>query len=123
MVSKQASASATDRFAIVSVKREADAMEIAHPDPSKPASITVSFASTCRYKRSLSPHSGLIPSAVCVALSGAGNFGVCEHDRELAHDTGLAVRYFLADCSCEHLSRFFESCDQLIDIVGIVVKA
>jgi hypothetical protein len=46
---------------------EADATEMAQPEPSKLDDSIRPSAFTRKYNLSLSPHRGLIPSAVCVA--------------------------------------------------------
>jgi hypothetical protein len=47
---------------------DAEAFEIAQPDPSKARSVITSF-STCTYRLRRSPQSGLNPSAWCVGDS------------------------------------------------------
>ena len=62
-VSTKSSAQSAETPLIASVNSEAEATEIAQPDPSNAASVIVEESSRCRYSLSLSPHSGLMPSA------------------------------------------------------------
>src|SRR5262249_42298546 len=70
---KSCSISAFDLPLMLSVISDADAFEIAQPSPSKPTSRTTSL-SRSRYTLTLSPQSGLKPSAWCVAFSSRRKF-------------------------------------------------